>query len=339
MTSSPGPTPKGRERDEEPARPGVQRQRVGDARPLRDGLLEAADLGREGAVVRSVAAEPAALDDLGDLGQLLRTDEIDPWSRHATHPRSAVRPGLPSRATDCATVATGVSRVNRMQANRRGAARIVQSAQLPQVGARDVSDALDKRLGARVCGSRETASTTSPEAYHMTEEQDAADQTDSPEVVMTAARRPRRRSPRLRDGPPLVEMRDIYVAFGGVHAVEDVTIDLYPGEIVGLVGGNGAGKSTLMRVLSGAHPADSGQIFVDGRPANIATSRRRSTPGYRDDLPDAGAGRQPACAGQRLPGPRAHDSHGRAATTRRWRLRPVRSWEGSTPTSRTSSSQ
>jgi D-xylose transport system ATP-binding protein len=75
----------------------------------------------------------------------------------------------------------------------------------------------------------------------------------------------------LADRPPLIEMRDIYVAFGGVHAVEGVTIDLYPGEVVGLVGGNGAGKSTLMRVLSGAQPADAGQILIDGRPANIVT--------------------------------------------------------------------
>ena len=57
---------------------------------------------------------------------------------------------------------------------------------------------------------------------------------------------------------PLVEMRDIRVAFGGLHAVDGVTIDLYPGEVVALVGGNGAGKSTLMHTLSGAHPADSG---------------------------------------------------------------------------------
>jgi D-xylose transport system ATP-binding protein len=72
---------------------------------------------------------------------------------------------------------------------------------------------------------------------------------------------------------PLVEMRHIKVAFGGVHAVEDVTIDLYPGEVVGLVGGNGAGKSTLMRVLSGAHPADSGDILVDGEVRTIANTR------------------------------------------------------------------
>jgi D-xylose transport system ATP-binding protein len=72
---------------------------------------------------------------------------------------------------------------------------------------------------------------------------------------------------------PLVEMRNIKVAFGGVHAVENVTIDLYAGEVVGVVGGNGAGKSTLMRVLSGARPADSGEIRVDGEVVSISNPR------------------------------------------------------------------
>ncbi|NBS37445.1 MAG: ATP-binding cassette domain-containing protein, partial [Actinobacteria bacterium] len=52
---------------------------------------------------------------------------------------------------------------------------------------------------------------------------------------------------------PLVTMRDIHVSFGGLRAVDGVTIDLYPGEVVALVGGNGAGKSTLMHTLAGAH--------------------------------------------------------------------------------------
>jgi len=72
---------------------------------------------------------------------------------------------------------------------------------------------------------------------------------------------------------PLVEMRGINVAFGGVHAVRDVSIDLQPGEVIGLVGGNGAGKSTLMRVLSGAHPADSGEILVNGEAVSIKNPR------------------------------------------------------------------
>jgi D-xylose transport system ATP-binding protein len=72
---------------------------------------------------------------------------------------------------------------------------------------------------------------------------------------------------------PLVTMRNINVAFGGVHAVRNVSIDLYAGEVVGLVGGNGAGKSTLMRVLSGAHPSDTGEILVDGSPVAIKNPR------------------------------------------------------------------
>jgi D-xylose transport system ATP-binding protein len=71
----------------------------------------------------------------------------------------------------------------------------------------------------------------------------------------------------------LVEMRNISVSFGGVHAVENVSIDLHPGEILALVGGNGAGKSTLIKVLSGAHRADSGEIRIEGQPVAITTPR------------------------------------------------------------------
>ena len=72
---------------------------------------------------------------------------------------------------------------------------------------------------------------------------------------------------------PLVEMKDIRVAFGGVHAVDGCDIDLYPREVVALVGGNGAGKTTLIKALSGAHKADSGEIFIDGEPVEINTPR------------------------------------------------------------------
>jgi D-xylose transport system ATP-binding protein len=74
-------------------------------------------------------------------------------------------------------------------------------------------------------------------------------------------------------GVPLCELRDIKVAFGGLHAVDGVTIDLYPGEVVALVGGNGAGKSTLVHTLSGAHPADSGEIRINGQPVVIHNPR------------------------------------------------------------------
>jgi D-xylose transport system ATP-binding protein len=79
--------------------------------------------------------------------------------------------------------------------------------------------------------------------------------------------------------PPIVEMHDIRVSFGGVHAVDGVSLDLGAGEVMGLVGGNGAGKSTLMRALSGARPPDSGQILVEGKPATIANPRDAKTLG------------------------------------------------------------
>jgi D-xylose transport system ATP-binding protein len=72
---------------------------------------------------------------------------------------------------------------------------------------------------------------------------------------------------------PIVEMRNIAVSFGGVRAVAGVTMDLYPGEVVGVVGGNGAGKTTFMRTLSGARPPDSGQILVNGQPVTIGNPR------------------------------------------------------------------
>jgi len=77
----------------------------------------------------------------------------------------------------------------------------------------------------------------------------------------------------IEASPPLVQMRGISVSFGGVHAVQDVTVDLRAGEVVGMVGGNGAGKTTLMRALSGAHPADSGEILLDGHPVVIPNPR------------------------------------------------------------------
>jgi D-xylose transport system ATP-binding protein len=78
---------------------------------------------------------------------------------------------------------------------------------------------------------------------------------------------------------PLVEMRDISLSFGGIHAVERASIDLYDGEVVGLVGHNGAGKSTLIKILSGAYQRDSGAILVRGEAAAIANPRDAKTYG------------------------------------------------------------
>jgi D-xylose transport system ATP-binding protein len=74
-------------------------------------------------------------------------------------------------------------------------------------------------------------------------------------------------------GTPLVEMRDIEIAFGGVKAVDKVSVDLYPGEVVGLLGHNGAGKSTLIKILSGAYKADAGEILINGKRVTINNPR------------------------------------------------------------------
>lgn len=68
-------------------------------------------------------------------------------------------------------------------------------------------------------------------------------------------------------------MQDIHIAFGGVKAVDGVDIDLYPGEVVGLLGHNGAGKSTLIKTLSGAYRRDKGAIRINGQEVAIDNPR------------------------------------------------------------------
>jgi len=68
-------------------------------------------------------------------------------------------------------------------------------------------------------------------------------------------------------------MRRITKTFPGVRALDDVSLDFYSGEILGLVGENGAGKSTLMKILGGLYPADAGQVILDGEPARFHKPR------------------------------------------------------------------
>ncbi|MEM6665985.1 MAG: ATP-binding cassette domain-containing protein [Pseudomonadota bacterium] len=77
---------------------------------------------------------------------------------------------------------------------------------------------------------------------------------------------------RKAGGTPLVEMRNMSIAFGGVRAVDDVSVDLYPGEVVGVLGHNGAGKSTLIKMLSGAYHG-TGDIYVRGEKVEINNPR------------------------------------------------------------------
>ena len=71
--------------------------------------------------------------------------------------------------------------------------------------------------------------------------------------------------------PPLVELREIRKSFGGVKAVDGVSVNLYPGEVVAVLGHNGAGKSTPMKMLAGAYPVDAGEMCIAGRQVHIRT--------------------------------------------------------------------
>jgi ABC-type sugar transport system ATPase subunit len=68
---------------------------------------------------------------------------------------------------------------------------------------------------------------------------------------------------------PILVLRSITKYFGGVHALEDVDFEVYPQEIVALVGDNGAGKSTLVKIIAGVHQPTRGQIFFLNRPVEI----------------------------------------------------------------------
>ena len=65
---------------------------------------------------------------------------------------------------------------------------------------------------------------------------------------------------------PRLVMRGIRKTFGPTVALGRVDLDVLPGEVHALVGENGAGKSTLMKILSGAHAADAGEMEIDGKP-------------------------------------------------------------------------
>src|ERR1043165_5197811 len=69
--------------------------------------------------------------------------------------------------------------------------------------------------------------------------------------------------------PPFIEFRNITKTFGGVIALNDVSLEIGEGECHALMGENGAGKSTLGKALAGIHRTDSGTILIQGNPVRI----------------------------------------------------------------------
>lgn len=72
---------------------------------------------------------------------------------------------------------------------------------------------------------------------------------------------------------PILEVRNVSKSFPGVRALDDVSMDVLPGEVHALLGENGAGKSTLMKIISGIIPKDSGDILLDGKPVHFSSPR------------------------------------------------------------------
>jgi branched-chain amino acid transport system ATP-binding protein len=78
----------------------------------------------------------------------------------------------------------------------------------------------------------------------------------------------------------LLEGRNLAIAFGGVHAVEDVSLKVGKGELVGLIGPNGAGKTTLLRVLTGILVPDRGRVIFDRQDVTRMPIHRRAQLGF-----------------------------------------------------------
>ena len=89
---------------------------------------------------------------------------------------------------------------------------------------------------------------------------------------------------------PMLQMINIHKSFGRVRALRGVDFDILPGEVIGLCGDNGAGKSTLIKVISGYHQADEGQIFLEGKLVDIKSPHDSRALGIETVYQDQAAG-------------------------------------------------
>jgi ribose transport system ATP-binding protein len=94
---------------------------------------------------------------------------------------------------------------------------------------------------------------------------------DAPDAAMTLPETTV--SPEAALPAPVLEVRGITKRFGGVLALDDVSMDLRPGEVHALVGENGAGKSTLIKIMTGVHQPDAGELFFLGEAARFPRPR------------------------------------------------------------------
>ena len=97
---------------------------------------------------------------------------------------------------------------------------------------------------------------------------------------------------------PILELRNVSKSFGMTHALTDMSLALFPGEVHALVGENGAGKSTMIKIMTGIHQPTSGTVAVNSEPRAIPGPSSRPRPWHRGDLsgthglPRSGRGRE-----------------------------------------------
>ncbi|HEY0755745.1 MAG TPA: ATP-binding cassette domain-containing protein [Ktedonobacteraceae bacterium] len=91
----------------------------------------------------------------------------------------------------------------------------------------------------------------------------------------------------MADVQPILQVENLSKRFGGLVAVDRVSLNIYPGEVVGLLGDNGAGKSTLIKMISGVYRPDGGRVLLNGEAVSFATpmeARRRGLETIYQDL-------------------------------------------------------
>ena len=105
---------------------------------------------------------------------------------------------------------------------------------------------------------------------------------------------------------PMMTGRNLVKRYGHVTAINGADFDLFPGEVLAVVGDNGAGKSSLIKALTGAVIPDSGEITLDGKQVTFHSPGRGPQRGHRDGLPDPGRG--PGTGHRQQPVPRAGEA-------------------------------
>jgi len=83
----------------------------------------------------------------------------------------------------------------------------------------------------------------------------------------------------MSNATPILSLKNVSKNFAGYQALDDVSLDIYPGQVLCLLGDNGAGKSTLIKVLSGFHEPTSGVVEVNGTPTVFKSPKDASNEG------------------------------------------------------------